>query len=469
MRGAVMRLLARMLACRDLLDEVSNPSSSAVPRSVQRTKLVTLLTRANEAVPFFRGRFTAFLEETRTSSDEAFFEAYGRLPTYGKRDYVGAGDGLFAGKGPPAARELRFDGGVLRGLLGLRRGSVFLDMATGGSSKLPLTVRMDRNHLLRLFFSFFRCWRSMGWRLGDAILVFDPRGTYNIDDLTVFNRLGWLFGFRLHLFDRIDEATTSDLLDYLATMRPRLLMTFPSPLTMVAHLVERHGMTVPFVPPLVNVSGETFFGCQRATLARVFPSAVVRDSYGSVEFGEIAHETDRGFEIFSDLALVETVPAADGRDELVVTMLDLLSFPFIRYRIGDVATVAWNAAVQFLTPMEGKAENCLRGDPGARLYPSDFNGLVDDLNESFGSPIVEAKMRRQLDGSVTVRYITRGDEPVPALERATLERLQVLVGSDLRGRVEFVRSMDHDYRRKYRVIEPDGAVEYVGGVLRSPP
>ena len=62
-----------------------------------------------------------------------------------------------------------------------------------------------------MLFTFFKCWYRMGWRPGEKILVFYPRNTYNIDDLARFNKIGWLSGFRIQLFDQIDESSIREL------------------------------------------------------------------------------------------------------------------------------------------------------------------------------------------------------------------------------------------------------------------
>lgn len=464
MRSSILRGLARLLRCHHLLDEVSTPFTEPEIKKLQRNKITSLLSYVNKEVPYFQDHFSSFLNSTAEVSDDAFFKAYTKLPTFSKQDYVLAGKKIHSEKITSSTKELQFEKAITSGFWNLRQGNVHLNMATGGSSKMPLSVRMDKEHLLRLFFSFFRCWRHMDWQLGDKTLIFYPAGTYNIDDLQVFNNFSWLFGFKLLLFNVIDEKTTRILVEEMTSFQPKLLMTFPSPLNLVSQLMKRHQIKLSYVPPLINVSGETFLDCQRENINSVFTDTTVSDSYGSVEFGEIAHETEEGFEIFSDIAYVETVAHNSGQEELVVTMLGLKEYPFIRYRIGDIAQVTTIKEKQFLTAIEGKSENCLRRKDNAFLYPSALNQLVNELNQQFNGTIVEVKLIKRGENDIELKFITFDDEPDDTLAEVAKDKLQKLVGT-VDCSVKFVLSMEHDYRRKYRVIEEEGAEEYVGGVL----
>ena len=52
-----------------------------------------------------------------------------------------------------------------------------------------------------------------------------------------------------------------------------------------------------------------------------------------------------------------------------------------------------------------------------------------------------------------------------AIRAATVELLLEEMGSGMEFLVQFVDFIDHDYRRKYRVIERIGDIEYAGGIV----
>ena len=237
----------------------------------------------------------------------------------------------------------------------------------------------------------------MGWRPGERMLVFYPKNTYNIDDMVKFNPYSKWVGFRYHLFDKIDVQTVRNLVDDINQYKPKMLLVFPSPMNMIADTIRRHNLKLTHQPQLINVSGETFFDCQRKNISDVFPESKIEDSYGSVELGELAHETDGGLEIFANVAYVETEPNDAGQPEMVITRLDLNEFPFIRYKMKDIADVEFKKCADgtekfLITKIEGKDSNFIMSDAGERFYPSFFNSLVNELNAKINGSIIEIKV-----------------------------------------------------------------------------
>ena len=340
-----------------------------------RNELQLLLERVNQNNPFFVGKFTEFLDRFGEADDEAFLEGYSRLPSFSKQDYATAGSSVMArelAEIDPKQLELQFDGKPLDSLNRLRKGNYLMPMATGGSTSLPLVVYMTKHHMFSMLFTFFKCWYRMGWRPGERLLIFYPKNTYNIDDMVKFNRFSKLTGFRYHLFDRIDEPTVRGLVDEINRYKPKLLLVFPSPMNMVAHTIRKSNLNLRHQPELINVSGETFFDCQRNNIQNVFPNSKIEDSYGSVELGEIAHETDGGLEIFSNVAYVETEDNEVGQPEMVATCLGLSDFPFIRYRMKDIAEIEFRRDADgyeryVITRIEGKDSNFILSADGSRF------------------------------------------------------------------------------------------------------
>jgi phenylacetate-CoA ligase len=474
MRRWLYQLLFSFLGVRSLYREVVESERLTNVRGGIRRDLQSLLARVDRESLFFRGKFTSFLLATADVSDEDFFAAYAQLPTFSKQDYAQAGSAVMSevwSKVDPASRELRFYGRPWESLGRLRRGNFLMPMATGGSSALPLVVWMTKHHMFSMLFTFFKCWYRMGWRPGDRMLVFYPRNTYNIDDMVKFNRYSWLTGFRYHLFDHIDEPAVRGLVDELNRFRPRLLLVFPSPMNVIAHTIRRFGIPLNHHPEWINVSGETFFDCQRRNIQGVFRRSKIEDSYGSVELGEIAHEAPGGgLEIFANVAYTETVPNESGQPELVVTRLHLADFPFIRYRMRDVATVecrrdAAGRERNVMTSIEGKDSNYILSDAGTRFYPSFFNRLVNEINDECDNGIIEIKVyergQRELEIQLIIQTPTRSDE----IRSRLLELLRSRISATMEFQIRFVDFIDHDYRRKYRVIERQGDVEFAGGIV----
>ena len=478
MSRLLYQTIFRMVGVKPLYEEVVVQDRLTDIRPQIRADLQKLLERVNERNPFFKGMFTEFLRGTENATDDEFFAEYGRLPSFSKEDYAAAGQQVMAeplDAVDPSTRELQVEGRPWESIQRLRRGDFLMPMATGGSSSLPLVVQMTKHHMFSMLFTFFKCWYRMGWRPGDKMMIFYPRNTYNIDDMVKFNRYSWLTGFRYHLFDKIDEQVVRDLVDDINRYRPRLLLVFPSPMNMVAHTIRRFNLPLKHHPELINVSGETFFDCQRRNIESVFTGSKVEDSYGSVELGEIAHETSGGLEIFANAAYVETETNEAGQNEMIITRLKLEEFPFIRYRMKDVADVqlvrAEDGTERFLiTKIEGKDSNFILSDSGERFYPSFFNQLVNDLNLEFDQAILEIKVYEREMRELEIQFIVSGaaasDENLQqSLAEHTIRLMRERISASMEIDVRFVDFVDHDYRRKYRVIEREGDIEFAGGIV----
>ncbi|MEM9941462.1 MAG: AMP-binding protein, partial [Planctomycetota bacterium] len=332
--------LFRFIKVKDLYQQVVVQDRLTQIRPAIRQDLLDLLAHANEHCEYFRGKFTPFLQNADAWTDDQFFEQYANLPALTKQDYAEAGSSVMSDRWAnmdPKAAEFSVRGKPLESIKRLRGGDYLMQMATGGSTSTPLAVTMTKRHMFSMLFTFFKCWYRMGWRPGQRMLVFYPKNTYNIDDMVKFNPYSKLLGFKYHLFDKIDEQTVRDLVEDINRYKPRLLLVFPSPMNMIAHSIRKYGLKLTHHPALINVSGETFFACQRKNIESVFSRSKIEDSYGSVELGELAHETADGLEIFANVAYVETADNDAGQPEMIITRLKLKDFPFIRYKMKDIA------------------------------------------------------------------------------------------------------------------------------------
>jgi phenylacetate-coenzyme A ligase PaaK-like adenylate-forming protein len=273
------------------------------------------------------------------------------------------------------------------------------------------------------------------------------------------------------LFDHINEATVRGLVEELNRFRPKLLLVFPSPMNMVAHTIRKFDLRLEHHPELINVSGETFFDCQRRNIESVFTRSKVEDSYGSVELGEIAHEAPGGgLEVFANVAYVETERNDAGQPEMIVTRLHMTDFPFIRYKMRDIAYVEQRRESDgternVITKIEGKDSNFIMSDRGERFYPSFFNSLVNQINQSCAASVLEIKVYERNQRELEFQFIVDDVRQEATIERVTRELLSEQMSGQMNVQIRFVDFIDHDYRRKYRVIERAGDIEFAGGMV----
>jgi phenylacetate-coenzyme A ligase PaaK-like adenylate-forming protein len=412
-----------------------------------RQNLQTLLVKLNNNNDFFKGRFFDFLKKNMDKSDSVFLREFSKLPHYSKDDYLQAGKSIITGVEKPKLQLPSF----WKGLKNLRNDWSY-SMMTGGSSKKPLKVYMDKYHASRMVFSFFRCWYLMGWRPGHKMLLVYPKGVYDLDMFEKFNRISILTGFEMFFFNDLSSLTLKQLENRLNTYKPDIIVIFPSSLNKISRAINNGNIYLKHCPPMINVSGETFLDCQKQNCQKAFPKSKIHDSYGSVELGEIAHEHYYGLKVFDHFAYVETIPSDDNKTEIIVTLHDHDYFPFFRYEMGDVLSLYNNVIFN----IEGKSGNKVTVENLA-IYPRNLNKFINGLNLN----IVDIQFVISNSGNMTL-YVIYGNyqHNNGLISRTFFDTFGVKIN------VISVIEIEHDYRRKYRVIKDERQdIEYAGGVI----
>ncbi|MEM1305810.1 MAG: hypothetical protein AAGG46_12990, partial [Planctomycetota bacterium] len=95
--------------------------------------------------------------------------------------------------------------------------------------------------------------------------------------------------------------------------------------------------------------------------------------YGSVDCGVIATGMPDGkLRVCEDRVALEAVPRSDGRYDLIVTVLNNPSFPFLRFAIEDVTDSPLrhdDAGYAWLADVSGRSNDSLRSSSGGRVHP----------------------------------------------------------------------------------------------------
>jgi phenylacetate-CoA ligase len=217
-----------------------------------------------------------------------------------------------------------------------------LAVRTSGSSGEPFTIRRtwleDKlQYLLRL-----RAFREFGVRHRDRIVALGVAGRRDDGDRKLVGRSLRALGFHHRLLvDGLQEPGM--VAAELAEAKPDVLVGLPG-------MLDR--LTAPDLsdairgvrPRLVVVGGEVATPRMRLRIREAF-GAPIHETYGSHECPLLAWECRHSGDLHTcdDGVVVEVLrdgqPVEPGeRGEVVVTNLHAYAMPFIRYRIGDLAT-----------------------------------------------------------------------------------------------------------------------------------
>lgn len=214
--------------------------------------------------------------------------------------------------------------------------------STGGSTGVPLNFYHDENYTHWADAARLRAWRYM---VGvhenelEAVLWGAVRdiGAGITAKKMIYNlvREGSLV---LNTFD-LDLPMLKQYLKYYNLIKPSIVRGYASSLYYVACYLESEGVAI-HRPKAVISTTEVLNRRMRDSIERVF-GAKVFDSYGCREVSQIATECEAhdGLHVVFENQYVELV----GND-IIITNLNSYGMPFIRYKVGDLASeIDWSA------------------------------------------------------------------------------------------------------------------------------
>lgn len=298
--------------------------------------------------------------------------------------------------------------------------------------------------------AFLLALRWAGWRLGDPhfqIGAHPERGLMRkLKD--VFLRCHYVFT------DNLSNSNLDDILKAIEHRKILYLLGYPSSIHMLALRAQHLRWNRNF--PSIITWGEVLHSDQREDMERIFGSRVF-DTYGCAEGIQIAAQCREGpnYHIHSLDTIVEFVddsgrPVPSGcSGNVLLTRLHPGPMPFIRYRVGDMATRSVNQECpcgrhfEIIGSIEGRDVDLILTPDGNRLVDHFFTGALSAF------PEVEAFQVVQHDReNVTLEIVAPGAPPTLA------ERLRKAMspGVDgLRLDIEIVPEI-HPVRGKRRFI-----------------
>ncbi|MFC2144690.1 hypothetical protein ACFLQM_03280 [Acidobacteriota bacterium] len=217
-------------------------------------------------------------------------------------------------------------------------------------------------------------------------------------------------GFRV--FDALGSEKDSSVKDFVSLVQqftPSAVVGYPSPICrVVGELLPGQveiGTTV--------TTGEGLTALQR-TLLRERLGSEVFEYYGSNEINSIAFECEHHkLHVVDEHVILETVdeagqPVIGEPGRVLVTDLDNLAMPFIRYEIGDVATIDPNPcpcgrSLTVLSALDGRLQDRLTSPSGRELPAIFFSSLFRNLRS-----LTKYQLEQTSPTRVEVRYVREG-------------------------------------------------------------
>ncbi|HEU4699171.1 MAG TPA: hypothetical protein VFS40_08325 [Gemmatimonadales bacterium] len=403
-------------------------------RAWRDARLARLVAHAYERVPFYRRLLDAHGVRPRHVRGVADL---GRLPIVTKADLLAAGVDVYA-RGVDPAR--------------LDRGE------TSGSSGEPFTIRRTRAESARLDALRRRAYRSVGLRARDRVarLAHSARpGGPGARPLAsrLLRRAGLRRVTTLDMF-----APPAQIAGWLDELRPDVLGGYPGVVARVAEACAAQGLDA-VRPRLVITGAEVLTGALRRAIADAFGGARVVDTYGTMECNLLAWECleTGALHTCDDGAIVEVV-RADGRaaepgerGEVVATNLHAFAMPFLRYRVGDLATrgatpCACGAPFGTLAEVRGRMIDHFLLPGGRILHPYQLTDRVvwDGLPWVRRYQTVQERTDR-----IVMRVVPAAAPPAAELARVR-EAVAAVLGAGVEFHLELVPEIPLEPSGKFR-------------------
>ena len=238
----------------------------------------------------------------------------------------------------------------------------------------------------------------------------------------------------------------------------RLLVGYPSVLTEFANFCGVRAIRFPRLQAVIS-SAEALYGHHRKDIEQNF-GVPLYNRYGSREVGDIAHEIpgQNGLVVNSDRILVEIInnngePCAPGvLGQIIVTDLDNLGMPFIRYDIGDLGCWAQSATTDGTMPypvlesVEGRSLDIVTSSTGARVGGTFWTILFRERPGIDQFQVIQEKAN-----GVRIRYTSDANAETPDFNYFS-EKIRDILGAEFFVTYEGVDRIDPEPSGKHRIV-----------------
>jgi phenylacetate-CoA ligase len=329
---------------------------------------------------------------------------------------------------------------------------------TGGSSGEPLVFFIGKD---RVSHDVAAKWRATRWwdvDIGDReIVVWGSPIELGAQDWVRSIRDTVLRTSLFPAFHLTDERLDG-FVARVRTEHPAMLFGYPSVIARIAQHAQATGQSLSESGVrVVFVTSERLYPEQRALITAVF-GCPVANGYGGRDAGFIAHECPSGGMHISAEDIVVEIVDRDGRPlprgesgEILVTHLSTGSFPFVRYRTGDVGVLDDQVCVcgrglPLLKEIQGRATDFVVAQDGTVMHGLALIYVVREL------PGIRKFKIVQEDADHTRVMLVPDEGFDPGIEGRIRAGMAQRLGQDVRIDVEVVSDIPAEASGKFRYV-----------------
>ncbi|TKJ41563.1 hypothetical protein CEE37_03080 [candidate division LCP-89 bacterium B3_LCP] len=320
---------------------------------------------------------------------------------------------------------------------------------TSGSTGRPLTIKRTWGDLYHIKAKIIRAFSQTGFRFYHRQAVIKSSAE-SLTGKHWFERLGILRKYWMAV-----TVSPEFNLESLRRIRPQHIHAYPSGVLAIAELLIERGQTLDI--PVICTGAEVLDHISREKLQEAF-NAEIFDLYGTREVGNISWEcpAHNGMHVNEDALILELLdesgaPVPDGEEgQVVVTYLDGMDFPFIRYNIGDRAIRMpgiCSCGIEFsrLKQVTGRSDSRIRLPSGKWI-----SGLV--FQELRDTTWLNAFRIVQDDEKAIKLQIAVRSKPQKRQLDALVKKTRKLVQDELDVIPEIVDKLEYDNSGKIKAV-----------------
>lgn len=326
-------------------------------KETQWTKLQLLLKHVYKNVPYYRKRFkTVSIDSIRKPED------FSKLPFLTKQDIRENQEELLAKN---------------------YKNKRIFNTATGGSSGMPLQLKLDHNNYEWRQAAVKRVYGWAGYKDGEKT-VFIWGGSvgkenlfkkikHSIDEHLKRHKIYNTFYFNKEMMHQYVKGINH--------FKPKTIVAYTTPLYNFSRFIKENNKRI-YSPDSIIVAAEKLYSCQRELIEKVFCCPVF-ETYGCREVTSIAAECEQhsGMHINMENIYLEVMKGSKNAKpgemgEIVLTDLNNYCMPLIRYKNEDIGSLSGEKCkcgrgLSLLKKVEGRILDTIQ-TPDGKLIPGEF-------------------------------------------------------------------------------------------------
>jgi phenylacetate-CoA ligase len=402
---------------------------------IQLNRLQSLLKHAYQNVPYYKQKFD---ELKMLPEDIKDFNDFSRFPILTKEDIRRNHDKL------TAVNYSKND--ILR-------------TATGGSSGIPLQLKLDHDNYERRWAAVRRVYEWADYILdGDKAVYIWGGSVGKINYFKEFKHHAddWLRRHKTYNTFHFNKNVMDGCIKEINHFKPKIIIGYTTPVYNFARHISESSKTI-WSPRSVIIAAEKLYSHQRALIEKVFLCPVY-ETYGCREVTSIAGECEKrkGMHINMENIYLEVLkdnmPAnSDEVGEIVLTDLTNYCMPLIRYKNEDLGAISdrtcdCGRGLQLLEKVDGRILDMIQTSDGKLVAGEFFPHLFKDFEEIEKFQIIQNDLH-----SLTIKIVKNNSYPTKSMELLKKEVIRVL-GTGVNVDFQFVNDISLTKSGKHRVV-----------------